>query len=282
MNCPVCGKEMEKGHVITKNSIGLFFMPGEKDLRTFYTRRNIEADGGIVLDGPMTFRYNRTWLPAWVCRDLQEDRHGVLVGWKWTSGPMSVNNGTAVSRPSAGWTRREPGPWRGRCTPPPSSCPGRSDLPGLNDSKKLTAKKRDALFDADHRHGSGVQRRLCARRRRSTRLDILNARMLAMNRAIDGLIHSAGPVPHRRQPGPRQQRVHHGAPHVPGGRGREECLHRGGLHPGQGQPGPVCDRTCWTGSIPSTSLPNTRATGRSSTMKCWISTAPALPTGGLF
>lgn len=59
MNCPVCGKEMEKGHVITKNSIGLFFMPGEKDLRTFYTRRNIEADGGIVLDGPMTFRYNR-------------------------------------------------------------------------------------------------------------------------------------------------------------------------------------------------------------------------------
>ena len=50
MNCPVCGKEMEKGHIITKNSIGLFFMPGEKDLRTFYTKRNIEADGGIVLD----------------------------------------------------------------------------------------------------------------------------------------------------------------------------------------------------------------------------------------
>ena len=51
MNCPVCGKEMEKGHIITKNSIGLFFMPVEKDLRTFYTKRNIEADGGIVLDG---------------------------------------------------------------------------------------------------------------------------------------------------------------------------------------------------------------------------------------
>lgn len=27
MNCPVCGIEMEKGHIITKNSIGLFFMP---------------------------------------------------------------------------------------------------------------------------------------------------------------------------------------------------------------------------------------------------------------
>ena len=72
MNCPVCGKEMEQGHVITKNSIGLFFMPGEKDLRTFYTRRNLEADGGIVLDGPMTFRYNRTWLPAWVCRGCKK------------------------------------------------------------------------------------------------------------------------------------------------------------------------------------------------------------------
>ena len=47
-------------------------MPGEKDLRTFYTKRNIEADGGIVLDGPMTFRYNRTWLPAWVCRTCKK------------------------------------------------------------------------------------------------------------------------------------------------------------------------------------------------------------------
>ena len=72
MTGPSCGKEMERGHIITKNSIGLFFMPGEKDLRTFYTKRNIEADGGIVLDGPMTFRYNRTWLPAWVCRTCKK------------------------------------------------------------------------------------------------------------------------------------------------------------------------------------------------------------------
>ena len=79
MNCPVCGIEMEKGHIITKNSIGLFFMPGEKDLRTFYTKRNIEADGGIVLDGPMTFRYNRTWLPAWGCRTCKKNSFRVLM-----------------------------------------------------------------------------------------------------------------------------------------------------------------------------------------------------------
>ncbi|MFR3922156.1 MAG: PF20097 family protein [Dysosmobacter welbionis] len=35
MNCPVCGKEMEKGHVITKNSIGLFFMPERKTSARF-------------------------------------------------------------------------------------------------------------------------------------------------------------------------------------------------------------------------------------------------------
>ena len=69
---PSLRKRDGKGPFITKNSIGLFFMPVEKDLRTFYTKRNIEADGGIVLDGPMTFRYNRTWLPAWVCRTCKK------------------------------------------------------------------------------------------------------------------------------------------------------------------------------------------------------------------
>ena len=33
-------------------------------------------------------------------------------------------------------------------------------FPGLNDSKKLTAKKRNVLFD-QIRHGRGVQHRLC-------------------------------------------------------------------------------------------------------------------------
>ncbi len=45
------------------------------------------------------------------------------------------------------WTRPGPVLWRGRCTPPPSFCPGKLDIPGLNDSKKLTEKKREALYD---------------------------------------------------------------------------------------------------------------------------------------
>ena len=142
MNCPVCGKEMEKGHVITKNSIGLFFMPGEKDLRTFYTRRNIEADGGIVLDGPMTFRYNRTWLPA-----------GPLAGPVYAA---------AVILP------REIG------------------FPGLNDSKKLTAKKRNVLFDQITATAEAYSIAFVTAEEIDS-LDILNARMLAMNRAIEGL-----------------------------------------------------------------------------------------------
>ena len=43
-------------------------------------------------------------------------------------------------------------------------------------------------------------------------MDILNARMLAMQRAIDGLSRPAGPGPHRRQPGPRQPVRHSDAP----------------------------------------------------------------------
>ena len=59
-------------------------------------------------------------------------------------------------------------------------------IEGLDDSKKLTEKKREALFDV-----------ICARAvvysiasvsaREIDELDILNARMMAMQRAIDGL-----------------------------------------------------------------------------------------------
>ena len=99
---------------------------------------------------------------------------------------MSGNNGTAASPPSAGWTRRGPGPWRGRCTPPPSSCPGRVEIPGLNDSKKLTPKKRDALYDQIT--AAAVSYSVASvSAAEIDELDILNARMLAMQRAIDGL-----------------------------------------------------------------------------------------------
>ena len=59
---------------------------------------------------------------------------------------MSVNNGIVVSRPSAEWTRQEPGPG-GPVYAAAVILPREIGFPGLNDSKKLTAKKRDVLFD---------------------------------------------------------------------------------------------------------------------------------------
>ena len=63
---------MEDGHVITKNGTGLVFLPGDRDLRTFYTRRSIEADGGVALGELPAFRPNSTRLPAWVCRSCKK------------------------------------------------------------------------------------------------------------------------------------------------------------------------------------------------------------------
>lgn len=64
--------------------------------------------------------------------------------------------------------------------------PERFDLPGLNDSKKLTEKKREALFPL-------IQRQAVAwsvasvSAREIDETDILSARMRAMQLAIDGL-----------------------------------------------------------------------------------------------
>ena len=64
--------------------------------------------------------------------------------------------------------------------------PKELDLPGLNDSKKLTEKKREALFDliTAQAVAYSVARVEAAE---IDEMDILNARMLAMTRAIDGL-----------------------------------------------------------------------------------------------
>ena len=64
--------------------------------------------------------------------------------------------------------------------------PGELDIPGLNDSKKLTEKKREALYDiiTAQAVAYSVQRVEAAE---IDEMDILNARMLAMSRAIDGL-----------------------------------------------------------------------------------------------
>jgi len=64
--------------------------------------------------------------------------------------------------------------------------PRELEIPGLNDSKKLTEKKREALFDVITEQAEAY----CIARVEAVEIDemdILNARMLAMQRAIDGL-----------------------------------------------------------------------------------------------
>lgn len=64
--------------------------------------------------------------------------------------------------------------------------PGEVEIPGLNDSKKLMEKRREALFDVIM-----AQALACSVARVEAeeidRMDILNARMKAMQLAIDGL-----------------------------------------------------------------------------------------------
>lgn len=64
--------------------------------------------------------------------------------------------------------------------------PREVEIPGLNDSKKLTEKKREALYDliTAQAVAYSVARVEAAE---IDEMDILNARMLAMNRAIEGL-----------------------------------------------------------------------------------------------
>ena len=64
--------------------------------------------------------------------------------------------------------------------------PRELDIPGLNDSKKLTEKKREALFDVivEQAEAYAVAR---VEAEEIDEMDILNARMLAMQRAIDAL-----------------------------------------------------------------------------------------------
>ena len=60
------------------------------------------------------------------------------------------------------------------------------DIPGLNDSKKLTEKKREALYEIITAQAAAwsVARVEAAE---IDEMDILNARMLAMQKALDGL-----------------------------------------------------------------------------------------------
>ena len=68
--------------------------------------------------------------------------------------------------------------------------PEQWDLPGLNDSKKLTDKKREALFPLICQQAVAWSVAF-ATAEEIDEMDILNARMLAMQRAIDGLSPAA-------------------------------------------------------------------------------------------
>ena len=59
-------------------------------------------------------------------------------------------------------------------------------IPGLNDSKKLTPRKREALFDQITAAAEAYSIAFVTAEE-IDQMDILNARMLAMNRAIGGL-----------------------------------------------------------------------------------------------
>ena len=84
---------------------------------------------------------------------------------------------------SAALTRPDAGRWQGRYMPPPLFSRGMLLIDGLNDSKKLTEKKRDALFDV-------ITERALTYGIASASVDeieefnILNATFLAMNRAV--------------------------------------------------------------------------------------------------
>ena len=73
MNCPNCGKEMERGKIITSHSRGLFFLPpsGDIDALLFLTKKYITRQNGIVLDGwhySTGSAFSETKLSASVCR----------------------------------------------------------------------------------------------------------------------------------------------------------------------------------------------------------------------
>lgn len=64
--------------------------------------------------------------------------------------------------------------------------PRELEIPGLNDSKKLTEKQREALYDRITAQTEAWSVAF-ATAEEIDEIDILNARMLAMRRAIDGL-----------------------------------------------------------------------------------------------
>lgn len=74
MNCPVCGKEMERGVVAAAPQTGIHFLsPGER-LPWTVTNRGIEKRGGTVLlpVANLGFLESDGTLQAWICRTCRK------------------------------------------------------------------------------------------------------------------------------------------------------------------------------------------------------------------
>ena len=101
----------------------------------------------------------------------------------WTHEREQWNNGCTAL---CGVDEAGAGPLAGPVYAAAVILPREIDLPGLNDSKKLTPKKREALFDQITAAAEAYSIAFVTAEE-IDQMDILNARMLAMNRAIGGL-----------------------------------------------------------------------------------------------
>ena len=101
----------------------------------------------------------------------------------WTYERQQWNNGCTAL---CGVDEAGAGPLAGPVYAAAVILPRETDIPGLNDSKKLTAKKREALFDQITAAAEAYSIAFVTAEE-IDQMDILNARMLAMNRAIGGL-----------------------------------------------------------------------------------------------
>ncbi len=104
----------------------------------------------------------------------------------WTFINTSGRPGPTAVSGSAAATRRGLAPWPGRCMPRRWCCPSGQTIPGLDDSKKLTERKREALFPVIQEKAlAWAVARVEAAEIDET--DILSARMKAMQLAVDQL-----------------------------------------------------------------------------------------------
>ena len=73
MNCPVCGKEMERGILYTELGRGLFFLPPGEKVGFWDTKRGVEQRVGIVLNGPYHTGFrNPCSVHGYVCRTCKK------------------------------------------------------------------------------------------------------------------------------------------------------------------------------------------------------------------